>query len=89
MKLRFSELEHNNRILFATIYSEVIFQFYVADLCQTKLKDKEAASSGLEAFQSMVKKTLKNSCLVKIQGMAIDLAIYLHYYSKWYPSTGK
>lgn len=89
MKLRFSQLEHNNRILFATIYSEVICQFYVADLCQTKLKDKEAASSGLEAFQSMVKKTLRNSCLVKIQGMAIDLAIYMHYYSKWYPSTGK
>lgn len=46
LKLRF---EHNNRVLFITIYSEVIIQLYVADFHQTKLKDKEAASS-LESF---------------------------------------
>ena len=46
LKLRF---EHNNRVLFITIYSEVIIQLYVADFHQTKLKDKEATSS-LESF---------------------------------------
>lgn len=45
LKPKFSELDHNDQILLITIYDEVMFQLYVVDLHQAKLKDKEAASS--------------------------------------------
>lgn len=37
-KLGFSELDHNNRILFVTIYSDVMIQLYIADFRQAELK---------------------------------------------------
>lgn len=75
-ELRFSELDHNNRILFVTIYIDVMFQLYIVDLRQAELKNKHN------------EKTLLKKCLVKAHGMAIVLSIGLLCYSKLNRFTG-